>query len=305
MEIRKLRQLFRQYLLGHAPEKESRAIDQWYSSFDKDPPQTLSEEEEHNLRQEMWAAIRPATAPKRFNMITVKAAAVAVLLGGTGLTFFLLQHTPVKQPAYADVFTKAGEKKTLHLKDGSTLIINAGSHISFPQERQVNIIDGEVFFDVKEDPRLPFIVESGPVTTTVLGTSFNVTAYEAMHHLSIGVVSGKVSVQRGDSANVLGKDEALVYNKTTHTSIISTLDQGTLGWQEGKLLLNDVSFDEMVIMMQKNFGVNIIASQQSVRTTRYTTELSTVMEPLKATQVLAAIHQLKVKVVNHQILIYE
>ncbi|SFD47291.1 FecR family protein [Chitinophaga sp. CF118] len=303
MEVRKLKQLFRRYLLGQAREKESGIIDHWYSSFDEDPPVTLSKAEEDRLRLEMWKQIQPQIVVAK-SIYLYRAAAIAFLLAGAGLTLFLLKQQSVR-PAYTEITTKAGERRTLHMKDGSTLIINAGSTIhiaaNFTSERRLNIIDGEVFFEVKKDPRKPFIVESGPLLTTVLGTSFNVTAYKAMHNLSVGVVSGKVSV----NANILIKDQALIYDKQTNTSTINSLDQNTLEWQNGKLLLNDASFDEMVIMMQKNFGITITANQLRVKTTRYTTELSTAMEPLKAVQVLAAIHQLKVKAVDRQILIYE
>ena len=302
MEARKLKQLFRRYLLGQARENETGAIDHWYGSFDKDPPVTLSQQEEDLLRHEMWAEIRPqimVTKTYYLRSVRGKAAAIAILLAGAGLTFFLLKQQPAK-PAYTEIVTKTGERRTLQMKDGSTLVINAGSTIHI-YERKLNIIDGEVFVDVKQDVDQPFVVESGPLTTTVLGTSFNISAYQALHHLSVGVVSGKVKV----NSDILVQDQALVYDKQTGTGKISTLDQSSLEWQQGKLLLNDVSFDEMVVLMQKNFGITIVATQDRVKKTRYTTELSTVMEPEKAAQVLAAIHQLKVRNTNNQILIYE
>jgi len=298
LEARKLKQLFRRYLLGQAREKETGVIDHWYGSFDEDPPLRLSQEEENHLRQEMWARIRPQMV-KTKTFYLQRAAAAAILLAGAGLTWFLLLQQPAK-PVYTEIITRPGERRTLHMKDGSTLVVNAGSSIRV-YDRKLDIIDGEVFLDVKQDAHQPFIVESGPLTTTVLGTAFNVSAYKALHNLSVGVVSGKVKV----NADILVEHQVLVYDKVTGTGKIDKLDESTLEWQQGKLLLNDVSFDEMVVMMQKNFGITIIATQDHVKTTRYTTELSTVMEPEKAAQVLAAIHHLKVKSTNNQILIYE
>lgn len=298
MEARKLKQLFRRYLLGQAREKETGAIDHWYGSFDEDLPLNLSKEEENQLRQEMWAHIRPQMVVMK-TFYLQRAAAAAIILAGAGLTFFLLQQQPAK-PVYTEIITKSGERRTLHMKDGSTLVINAGSTIRI-YDRKLNILDGEVFVDVKQDAHQPFIVESGPLTTTVLGTSFNITAYQALHNLSVGVISGKVKV----NTDILAAHQSLVYDKQTGIGKISVLDESSLEWQQGKLLLNDVSFDEMVVMMQKNFGITIVATQDHVKKTRYTTELSTVMEPEKAAQVLAAIHHLKVKNTNNQILIYE
>lgn len=298
MEAKNLKQLFRQYLFGQTRPKAGNAIDRWYGSFDEDPPLNLSKEEEDRLRHDMWAHIRPQMVVTR-TFYLQRAAAVALLLAGAGITFFLLNQRSAK-PAFTEIVTRAGERRTVHMKDGSRLLINAGSTIRV-YERKLNIVDGEVFLDVQQDAHQPFVVESGPLKTTVLGTSFNISAYQALHNLSVGVVSGRVKVNE----DILVENQSLVYDKETHTAKISKLDESSLGWQEGKLLLNDVSFDEMVVMMQKNFGISIVANQEHVKTTRYTTELSTVMEPAKAAEVLAAIHQLKVKITNNQILIYE
>jgi ferric-dicitrate binding protein FerR (iron transport regulator) len=298
LEAKKIKQLFRQYLLGQAPEKESGVIEQWYNSFNEEVQ--LSKEEEEQLRQEMWRQISPQIrVAKTFYLNAARAAAVALLLAGVGLTYFLVREQPAK---ITEIITKAGEKKTVTLQDGTILSINAGSTIRITAERTLSILDGEVFFDVKGDPRKAFTVESGPLTTTVLGTSFNITAYKALHNLSVGVVSGKVSV---NGYGILAKNQALVYDKQTGTGKIDSLDPNTLEWQHGKLLLNDVSFDEMVVMMQKNFGITITATQDEVKATWYTTELSTTMEPMKAAEVLAAIHQLKIKATTNQILIYK
>lgn len=298
MQAKNIKQLLRQYLLGKAPEKESGVIDQWYDSFNEDLH--LTKEQEEQLRQEMWQHIHPQIkVAKTFYLQAAKAAAVALLLAGAGLTYFLVRERPA---TFTEIITRSGEKKTVTLPDGTILSINAGSTIRITAERTLSILDGEVFFDVKGDPRKAFTVESGPLTTTVLGTSFNITAYKALHNLSVGVVSGKVSVK---GYGILAKNQALVYDKQTGTGKIDSLDQHSLEWQQGKLLLNDVSFDEMVVMMQKNFGITITANQEEVKATRYTTELSTVMEPVKAAEVLAAIHQLKIKATTNQILIYK
>jgi ferric-dicitrate binding protein FerR (iron transport regulator) len=299
LQAKNIKQLLRQYLLGKAPEKESGVIDQWYDSFNEDLH--LSKEQEEQLRQEMWQHIHPQIkVAKTFYLgVAARAAAVALLLAGAGLTYFLLREHPAK---FTEIITQSGEKKTVTLPDGTILSINAGSTIRITAGRTLSILDGEVFFDVKGDPRKAFTVQSGPLTTTVLGTSFNITAYKALHNLSVGVVSGKVSV---NGYGILAKNQALVYDKQTGTGKIDALDQNSLEWQHGKLLLNDVSFDEMVVMMQKNFGITITANQEEVKATRYTTELSTVMEPVKAAEVLAAIHQLKIKATTNQILIYK
>lgn len=305
LETKKLKHVLRQYLLGQTREKESDIVENWYRSFDVTPLPQLSREEEEDIRQEIWDRIRPELRKRKIFFLrpVMTGVAAAVLLAATGLTWFMIQRSAA--PACTVVSTSIGQRKTVNMKDGSRLVLNAGSTVCIPEdfshERRIRIEDGEVFFDVKQNTEKPFIVESGPLTTTVLGTSFNVSAYKDVQRLHVGVVSGKVSV----NASVLTKGQELVYDRVTKRGKINKLDESLLEWQKGTLVLNDASFDEMVILMQKNFGITITTSQLHVRETRYTTELSTVMDPVNAAEILAAIHHLKVKSTGRHVLLYE
>ncbi|PSL24977.1 FecR family protein [Chitinophaga ginsengisoli] len=309
METDKLKRIFRQYLLGQTREKETGAIDNWYQSFDNELVNPLSREEEETVRLEIWQRIQPELEKKKVHYLRrnlATAAAVILLLAG-GLTYYMVNRS---NPAYTEVTTAVGQRKTIQLADGSQLTLNAGSIVRIPkdmrEERRLNIVDGEVFFDVKGKPSVPFIVESGPLTTTVLGTSFNVTAYRQVNRMSIAVTEGKVSVQKnGGTAEVLVKDQALTYDRTKNNTTIDAIDKSLLGWREGSMVLNDASFEDMVVLMQKNFGITLTTSQAGVRATRYTTELSTTMDPVKAAEVLAAIHNLKIEVTGHVVIVYE
>ncbi len=310
METEKLKRIFRQYLLGQARDKDTDTIDNWYQSFDDEPVAPLSREAEENIRLEIWQNIRPELEKKKVHFLKrglAAAAAVTLLLAG-GLTYYLVNSSPAN--AYTEITTAVGQKRTVQLADGSRLILNAGSTVRIPKnmekERRLDIVDGEVFFEVKSDPATPFIVESGPLKTTVLGTSFNVTAYEAVNKMSVAVTDGKVSVQSADgSANVLAKDQALTYDKAKNNISIDALDKSLLGWRDGILVLNDASFNDLVVLMQKNYGLQLTTTQDKIRATRYTTELSTAMDPVKAAEVLAAIHNLKIEVTGHVVTIYE
>ena len=309
METDKLKRIFRQYLLGQTREKETGAIDNWYQSFDNEIVNPFSREEEEIVRIEIWQRIQPELEKKKVHYLkrNLAAAAAVILLLAGGLTYYLVNRS---NPAYTEVTTAVGQRKTIQLADGSQLTLNAGSIVRIPkdmrEERRLNIVDGEVFFDVKGKPSVPFIVESGPLTTTVLGTSFNVTAYRQVNRMSIAVTEGKVSVQKtGGTAEVLVKDQALIYDRTKNNTTIDAIDKSLLGWREGSMVLNDASFEDMVVLMQKNFGITLTTSQAHVRATRYTTELSTAMDPVKAAEVLAAIHNLKIEVTGHVVIVYE
>lgn len=298
-------------MLGQGSGTENHAIEDWYQSFDAEPLPQMDEAEQQQVKREMWLHIQPQIIVAKTFYLTrgwKRAAAAVLFLAGAGTAgYFLAIRSADTYTTYA---TRTGERKTIRLADGSVIVLNAGSTIRIPDQlqrkRKLQLLDGEVFFDVNTNPDIPFIVESGPLQTTVLGTSFNVSAYKDVHTLSIGVMSGKVKVAgKGSMAQVLERDQELVYNKISGELKVSPVDEQQPGWKEGRLIFNDVTFNDMVVLMEKNFGITITTTQEHVRTTRYTTEMPTDMEPAKAAQVLAAIHHLQVRMINQHTVIYE
>ena len=328
MEERNIRKLLKRYLLGHAEEKDLNAVDNWYRSFDSEQI-ILSEEEAAATRQEIWDKIEPVTriepvtgiepapridairAEKKVRALRswLRVAAMIILLAGAAITFLIIRNNKTSHTnllASITITTGVGEKKNIAMEDGSLLTLDAGSTIriqkDISQTRKIEVVDGQVFFDVKKDEQRPFIIQSEGLTTTVLGTSFNVSAYKGLHNMSIGVISGKVSVVRDETTlGVLEKDEELVYNKTDKSYKKVPLDESVTAWQEGRLLLNDLSFFEMAVVMKKNFGTEIETSDEAITHTKYTTELLISMTPVEAAQVLAAIHHLKIKEKDNKI----
>lgn len=315
MEVKNIRKLLKEYLLGNATDNDIKMVDNWYQSFENEVPVKLSEQETAATKEEIWAKIAPSITVERkvWTMPRyMKVAAMLAVVAGAGLTFFLLnkKETAPTQIAYTTISTNNGERKTITTKDGSVLTLNAGSTIriqdDFSKQRNIDIVDGEVFFDVKKDADRPFTITSGSLTTTVLGTAFNINAYKGINKIDIGVISGKISVaNNATTLSVLEKSQGLEYNKTTKTFKALVVDENMMAWKEGRVVLNDISFDEMSLLMKKNFGINITTNDKSIRNTNYTTELFTNMKPEDAAEVLAAIHGLKIKKQDNQIFLYK
>ncbi len=309
METGRIKQLLKRYLLGQVTVHETRAVDHWYASFDDDAPIKLPAQEEQQLHAEIWRRIQPEIRVSRVvhRRQWVRAAAAVLLLLGAGTAFFLLRGPRSGQ--YTAYHTANGERRNIHLQDGTSLTLNAGSTLllskDWDRERRLQLVDGEVFFEVAPDTRRPFIVESGPLTTTVLGTAFNISAYTGIRKLSVAVVAGKVSVAGKTGASILEKGRELVYDKQDGHTSIQALATDHISWTQGKLLLNDVSFEEMSLLVEKNYGIKIVTTQAQVRKNRYTTELQLDMPPAAAIEVLAAIHQLKITRNGNQVLLYE
>jgi transmembrane sensor len=302
-----IRQIFKKYLLGSASAEEKAAIDNWYRSLENETPVSLSDQDREAAKQEIWESIVPAlVVQRRARVIPVwlKAAAWAAVIAGIFFAVFLFIKPPKRNPlAYKTVTTKNGERKEVIIHDGTRLTLNAGTTLrvydDFSTARRIDLIDGEVFFEVKRDEHKPFRIHSNDLTISVLGTSFDVSAYTAMKKISVGVVTGKVGVTRDTATlDVLTKTRQLNYNTETHAYSTGATDALLLAWREGRVVLNDLTFAEMAVLMKKNFDIEVQTRDNRILQTKYTTELPASMAAADAMEVLAAIHQLKIQKIN-------
>lgn len=313
MEAKSIRQILKKYLLGKTSQPENQAVETWFSSMEDEQPIRLSDQERQATQEEIWNRISPALVTARLRVLPrwFKVAAWAAVVAGI-ITTVVLFNQPAKtdKPAFTEISTKNGEKRTIAISDGSKLTLNAGTTIhvynDFSEERRVDLVDGEVFFDVARDINKPFRIGSNGLTISVLGTSFNVSNYSGLRKMSVGVVTGKVGITKNnDTLGILQKADELVYNKELQTYEIIPINESMLVWREGTLVINDLNFDEMAFLMQKNFGISITAEDIKVKTTRYTSNLPTTITADEAVEVLAAIHHLKIKKLNNQFVLYQ
>ncbi|RNL87768.1 hypothetical protein ED312_09845 [Sinomicrobium pectinilyticum] len=119
-----------------------------------------------------------------------------ILFGGWVVYYYdmLVPSTPVTISRE----TVAGQQAVHTLPDGTIVRLRTASTITFPESfknmtREVEL-EGEALFEVAEDREKPFSVKAGELTVKVLGTSFNIRAYETENETAISVVSGKVLV---------------------------------------------------------------------------------------------------------------
>jgi ferric-dicitrate binding protein FerR (iron transport regulator) len=116
----------------------------------------------------------------------------------------VVANTPVKsqdakQVALNEVTVPFGKKTTLVLADGTKVWINAGSRFAFPQKfegnrREVHL-DGEAYFEVTKNKNQPFIVSTQNIDVEVLGTKFNLSAYQSDNFCETVLLEGAVEVQ--------------------------------------------------------------------------------------------------------------
>ncbi|MBE9583229.1 FecR domain-containing protein [Mucilaginibacter sp. JRF] len=164
-----------------------------------------------------------------------------------------------------------GSVTNIVLGDGTKVWLNAGSKISYPEtfrgEKREVTITGEAFFDVVHDADKPFIVHTGELVTHVLGTSFNIKAYDDDQLLHVDVLSGKVGVVPAEGSTLsfnaiyLTKAQGITYNKNNRSiDRNNNVDMALLNsWKSGKLIFKNTALPEVIKTLNREFEVSIRA----------------------------------------------
>ncbi len=209
--------------------------------------------------------------------------------------------------------TQAGSKSTLQLPDGTRVWLNANSQLSYGHEafgvqlREI-YLSGEAFFDVVKNEKVPFLVHSGPVTITVMGTAFNVKAYPGEKTVETSLVRGLIEITtrhdperkiivKPDEKIVIPVDESTAEAGKSQTPsravyFITALQRGRSNvlpetvWLQSKLEFDDEPFSELGPKMQEWFNISIVFADEEIRAKRFTgmIEKETLKETLKAMQ---------------------
>jgi ferric-dicitrate binding protein FerR (iron transport regulator) len=268
-----LKLLINKYLEGKASHAEVEELFRYYD--DRQENVTWQEAlmgEQEMVKKRLYNKIveeighRERVRKISFSRIAGVAAAVAILLGLASLLLLFRQHGGNTETMH--MLTKAAPADridSLRLADGTMVILNNGSSISYPErfengERKI-ILSGEAFFDVRPQ-KAPFIIHAGNTITRVLGTSFNVRAYENDERIKISVLSGKVAVSTGHDQQaasvVLVRGEQAIYTKHSHNISRSAADPLlALAWKEGKIKFRNTPFPEAIAALSSIYNVRI------------------------------------------------
>ncbi len=209
----------------------------------------------------------PLDIPKRnknrlFPILKIAASIVLVI----GLLFIVKQMTQKNNAQYAssglEKYTTTSGKKLIHLADGSNIWLNKNTSLScaadFNKEQRVVYLTGEAFFEVARNENKPFIIYSGISKTRVLGTAFNLRAYENEKNIELVVAHGKVSFSAEAKELILEKGDKGSIDIITKEVLKSANDDiNSQAWQQEKLVFNKTEFKKVVSELEKYFSIHI------------------------------------------------
>lgn len=309
-------ELLKKYLNNRCSEKEVEEVIQWMKqqSFSKESKlfgetdwleyqgedSTVAEDKLDRLLDKIHHKIHLEThtqiPAKKIKLVSwLNRAAAVLLIPALAFLFFTLaeNHQLNDQLALTavdsiEVIAPVGSRTVVHLSDGSTVHLNYGSKIKYPQSfigetREVNLI-GEGYFEVARNPEKPFIVKTGEINIKALGTTFNVDAYPETNKIATTLVEGKVVLEKILKTGELDNLGALVPGQyvsfnTNSGKMVSS--QGNIdkyiAWIDGRLVFDNESITTIANTLSRMFNVEFEISDDIKD---YTYTVTFVDEPL-------------------------
>jgi ferric-dicitrate binding protein FerR (iron transport regulator) len=253
----------------------------WHSaSFDlpqTDPGSRFAELKYRVVQDEQRAHKKKAR--QRFMRYTISIAASLLVFATVALNIFYAQSLKKDPVAWITKEVSRGQKSQLQLADGTLILINSDSKLSYPEyfdekERLVKL-DGEAFFEVAKDTIRPFRVISGDVVTEVLGTSFNVQAYDVQDKIEVFVRSGRVAVSLNNNALKsvkLHPNDVATYNFSEGSINKSSTNNADrhLSWKENYVYLENTTLEEFAATMERRFDLQIEFENRGIKNCQIT-----------------------------------
>lgn len=284
-----MEELLLRYCEGALDEEEREQVEAWIRS-----------DEEHErlarqLQELYWAAdtlsvmnrvdtgkalgrVNRRIGMRRAKTVFLWVERAAAILFLPVLSLYLLQLRKEVKPEIRmlEVRTNPGMTTDLTLPDGTTVSLNSESVLRYPEtfageSRQVEL-SGEAFFQVTKDAAKRFVVTTPHrEQIEVLGTSFNVEAFDGDSLVSTTLLSGKVNFVSDAGRIQMKPGEKLVYHlKDAKATVTPTSGESEVAWKDGKIIFRDTPFDEALRMLSKRYHVDFVVSEERYRRDSFT-----------------------------------
>ncbi len=169
-----------------------------------------------------------------------------------------------------EISVPLGEKKQVTLPDSSKVNINSGSVIRytdpFDEDKRIIELTGEAYFSVRHDSTKPFVVQTKHLDVEVLGTEFDVEAYDEDESTSVLLDEGKVQVRTSENKlYALDPHQKFVIDNETNEVVIEDVDEDEdNSWTSGELIFRDVQLKDIVKTLERQFAIKIEVANPAV-----------------------------------------
>lgn len=188
---------------------------------------------------------------------------VRIVKTDSGLVTYQQLAVRDAKPSYNTLAVPAGGQFRVILADGTKVWLNAMSSLRYPDmfpegPRKVELT-GEAYFEVSASAAQPFLVKVNDMELTVLGTSFNVTAYPDEVFVNTTLLSGKVVVKHNNVSLPLKQGyQAALNRRTGQLTSMQVNAEEAVAWKNGKFLFNATPLKDIMRQLSRWYNIEIV-----------------------------------------------
>lgn len=287
-------EIIERVLENRASREEARCVAEWFSSIDgqRDLSERMSNDfvgiecgeialADNIPSDELYQRLVRHFRRKRIERILFRVAAVLLpcaLLLGIGYRLDSRIGGLFSPMEYAEIYVPRGERLHMVFQDGTHMYVNSETRVRYPKKfgltRREVFLDGEAYFEVSHNARRPFTVNIGKSKINVLGTSFDVMAYEREHQINVTLDEGSINMTDGERTYLLAPSERLIYDKDRQRGrLIKSYDsRQSSRWKDNVLVFRDASLSEVIKVLGRWYDVDFDIKDQLVHKYYYTFE---------------------------------
>lgn len=279
------------------------------SVYDKDKAFESFRERVHSRKKER------KSLPREFSLSAFwRYAAVVAVIIAVGFLSYWRGEVNVKE-TFADISVEAplGSKTKLYLPDGTLVWLNAGSRMTYSQgfgfDNRVVALEGEGYFEVERNEKIPFYVKTKDLQLRVLGTKFNFRDYPEDREVVVSLLEGKVELNnklKNEKAAFLVPDERAVLNKSNGLMTVESVTASNASqWTDGYLFFDEELLPDITKELERSYNVKIHIANDSLNNFRFYGNFvrreQNIQEVLDA---LASTEEIRYKIEERTITIY-
>lgn len=225
--------------------------------------------------EKAWSRFEPKIRARIFRMEWVKYAAIFVFaVALSSVLFWENGSGKFGGETLACISAPNGQIANVTLFDGTNVWLNAGSKLSYKPsfnqgEREV-ILEGEAYFSVKKNAKVPFIVHAGKTQIKVHGTQFDVKAYNDEPTVETVLVEGKVEFLSNGNSVMMQPGEQIRFTKSTGEVATSKVNpDDCTAWKGGKIYFDNETLYNLTRSLERWYEVRFDFKDEKIKDYRF------------------------------------
>ena len=221
----------------------------------------------------------PVAPVRQSRFMWVRAAAFLLMALSAGVVYYYLYGSAKVEKknepqATINPLTRS-DHSLVKLPDGSSVLLNSKSSLDYSKftstTREV-ILSGEAYFDIAKDKSHPFVIHTGKLQTTVLGTAFNIRAYPEENNVTVTVTKGKVEVgMENKTLGIITPNQQISFNKKNGSTVQQQVHADSiLIWKQNDLVFDNTTFEEAAMIISNRFNVTVTFENERLKNCRFT-----------------------------------